>query len=355
MRYCSLFIFILCFSFLSKAAENPDIHMEKGRDLLYNNNGEEAYRNFMKAHELQSKDADLYLGLSLFFGIGTNEDRPLAISYMEKASEHGDQSIDILLGFCYYYGLYVERDEAKAFHYWIEKGQSHNQDFRILIGISLFTEKPRISTVSGHVVAKENFRPVMDYIHSAELSIKHYNRIWMQKDKYGNLWVDYSVRWLIGPTIDRKGKKDKKKDEMGSVYSISKKELKELKLKEENTVDIIKNMKSIEAYCFDQGVLNIIEGDSTFFESCSDTTIIERQWETPSNVFDAMPLEDCGGIGILKDGHFYIVDKKSWSLGVSSFDITSSYMMPKGQPIPSWLKSKIYEFMSSYLYRWNIK
>ena len=41
MRYCSLFIFILCFSFLSKAAENPDIYMEKGRDLLYNNNGEE--------------------------------------------------------------------------------------------------------------------------------------------------------------------------------------------------------------------------------------------------------------------------------------------------------------------------
>ena len=61
MRYCSLFIFILCFSFLSKPAEAPDKYMGKGRDLLYNNNGEEAYRNFMKAHELQLKDADLYL------------------------------------------------------------------------------------------------------------------------------------------------------------------------------------------------------------------------------------------------------------------------------------------------------
>lgn len=318
MRCYSLFIFILCFSFLSKAAENPDKYMRKGRAMLFNSeelNEKGAYRNFMKAHELQSKDADLYLGLFLFFGIGTEEDRPQAISYMEKASEHGDQCINILLGFCYYYGLYVERVEAKAFHYWIEKGESHNRRVGFLIEEYLF-EKPWKSTVSGHVAVKENFCPVMDYIHSVERERKrHYNRIWMQKDKYGNLWVDYSVHWLDKPTEEK----------------------------------IIKNITLSEAYCYDQGVLNIIEGDSTYFESCSDTTIIERQWDTPSNGIDALPLCHCGGIGILKDGHFYVVDKKTWSLAVNFLDVTPSHMVPKGQPIPSWLKSKIYKFMRSYL------
>ena len=93
-----------------------------------------AFEWFNKAAEQNFSEAQYELGCCYKFGLGTKEDKVVAIRWFLKAAEQGYSKAQHKLGDCFYYGYGVIKDYKKAVEWYLKSAEQGDTKAQLLLG-----------------------------------------------------------------------------------------------------------------------------------------------------------------------------------------------------------------------------
>ena len=97
-----------------KDSVTPEEIFASGKEAYDNEQYSLAFEKFLQAAEFDYSDAQYYVGLCYFRGVGVAKDDTKAVEWFKKAAEQKHVKAQAYLGVCYYYGFGTQQNTSKG-------------------------------------------------------------------------------------------------------------------------------------------------------------------------------------------------------------------------------------------------